>query len=338
MDCTAAHVAVLSWGGTILRVGANRLDQEYFDRKLSDPGASLTVEQLVEGIPELADIAQIDPIHVGSPQGVEVSPADWLRLHERITKEFARLAPEVGAVLTHGTGTLEETAYFLDLTLQAERPLVLVGSILPSNALGSDGARNFVAAVRTARDPQTWGLGVVVVIDQEIHAAREVKKSAAHALGAFSSGTLGCLGYAGPDRVTIYRRPVRTAATHGVFDVVGLAELPRVDIAYSYAGSDGTAIEAFVERGAAGIVCAGFHPGRLTPAESSAVERAIDSGVVVVQATRAGDGRVALTERCRKLRVVAADNLSPQKARILAMLALTRTKEYADIQKIFSEY
>jgi L-asparaginase len=241
-------------------------------------------------------------------------------------------------VLPHGTATLEETAYFLHLVLKTEKTVVLVGAQRPASALSSDAGMNLLGAVRVAIAPIARGLGVVVTLNDEIHSAREATKTSTYRLHTFRSPDFGVLGHVDGDGVEIYRRPTRRHAPDTEFDVSQITALPRVDIAYSYAGADGIIIDALIATGAAGIVSAGLAPGIPTPLERKALERAAKAGLVIVQSSRAGSGRVAWRRYLRQTGLVAADNLNAQKARILLMLALTRTAEIAQIQRMFETY
>src|SRR5881409_869110 len=217
--------------------------------------------------------------------------------------------------------------------------VVLVGSQRPASGLSSDAGLNLLNAVRVAGAQEARGLGVLVLLNDEVQAAREVTKASTLRLETFRSPDLGMLGYADPDgRVAIYRRPVRRHAPGTEFDVRGRADLPRVDIAASYAGADGTAISAFVAAGARAIVSASLAPGVTTPAETEALLEARRRGVLVVFSSRAGSGRVLPRTVLREQGFAVADNLNPQKARVLAMLALTRTDDVAEVQRMFDEY
>ena len=256
-------------------------------------------------------------------------------MHDAIGRE----APLDGVVITHGTATLEETAYFLNLTLKVDATVVLVGSQRPATGLSSDAGLNLLNAVRVAGAPEARGLGVLVLLNDEIQTARDVTKTSTLRLETFRSPDLGMLGYADPDgRVAIYRRPSRRHAPDTEFDVRGRTELPRVDIAASYAGADGAAIRAFVAAGARAIVSASLPPGVTTPAETEALLEARRRGVAIVLSSRAGSGRVLPRTLLRQQGFVVADNLTPQKARVLAMLALARTDDASEIQRMFDEY
>ena len=191
-----------------------------------------------------------------------------------------------GIVVLHGTATLEETAYALNLTAKVRVPIVVVGSQRPASALSTDAGLNLVNAVRTAASPQSRGLGVLVCLNDEIQAAREVTKTSTARLQTFRSPDFGVLGHADGDAISYYRQPIRRRAPDTEFDIRGLDALPRVDIAYSYAGDDGTAIRAFIGAGARGIVMAAFAPGLLSPPEMEAAKEAVAAGVTVVLSSR----------------------------------------------------
>jgi L-asparaginase len=329
------NVAVIGTGGTISLDGRHSLDTyEYVDLR-----GRHTVDEIVARFPELAKAASVRPIAFRLLSSSAVSPDDWLELNDLIHRLAEGPDATDGIVVTHGTGTMEETAYFLNLTLKISLPVVLVGAQRPLNALGSDAGLNLLSAVRTAGSPAARGAGVLVLLNEEIQAAREVTKTSTHRLETFRSPDLGMLGYADPDgRIAIYRRPARRHAPDTEFDVRGLAPLPRVDIVPAYAGADGTAIEASVGAGAKGLVVAGFAPGLATPAQREALAEAQKAGVLVVMSTRAGSGRVLRRDSMCKQGIVAADNLNPQKARVLTMLALTKSSEPDRVQQMFDIY
>ena len=326
---------MIGTGGSISTVGRHSLDLfEY-----GDFGPTLEVDELLARFPEVSTAAEVAPIRFRALLSTAVGPRDWLELNELVHRVACAEDPPDGIVITHGTATLEETAYFLNLTVKVDLPIVLVGAQRPPNGLSSDAPLNLVNAVRVAAAREVRGLGVLVVLNDEIQAAREVTKVSTFRLETFGSPDLGMLGYADPDgRVVTYRAPRRRHAPDTVFDVRGRRDLPRVDIAYSYAGADGAAIDALVAAGAKGIVSAGFPPGRVTPDEWRALCDARRRGVLVVQSSRGGSGRVLRREREREQGIVMADNLNPQKARVLATLALTVTDDPEQIQQLFEEY
>jgi L-asparaginase len=197
---------------------------------------------------------------------------------------------------------------------------------------------NLVNAIRVAASPEARGLGVLVVLNDEIHAAREVTKTSTLRMQTFRTPDFGVLGHADGDAVVFYRQPVRRRAPDTEFDIAGLAALPRVDITYSYAGGDGTATRAFMAAGAQGIIAAGFAPGMTAPDEFAALTEASGKGIVVVQCTRAGSGRTFRGSRLRDAGFLIADNLNPQKARLLLSLALTVTRDPEAIMRMFRTY
>ena len=329
------RVALIGTGGTISSIGRGSLDLwEYMDA-----GRKAEPDELLVRFPEVTEAAEIVSVRFRSMSSAAVGPPDWLALDAAVHDAVSREAPLDGVVITHGTATLEETAYFLNLTLKVDATVVLVGSQRPATGLSSDAGLNLVNAVRVAGAPEARGLGVLVLLNDEVQAAREVTKTSTLRLETFRSPDLGMLGYADPDgRVAIYRRPTRRHAPEAEFDVRGRHDLPRADIAASYAGADGAAIQAFVTAGARAIVSASLPPGVTTPAETDALLEARRRGVLIVLSSRAGSGRVLPRTVLREQRFVVADNLTPQKARVLAMLALTRTDDVAEVQRMFDEY
>lgn len=327
-------IAVVGCGGTLSTVTSDCLDTiEYLER-----GRKLEAAEILETVPELAAFAQCIPISFRTVSSSAIGPTDWLELASLLDRLARPEGDFDGFVIIHGTGTLEEAAYFQNLVLDTDKPVVFVGAQRPLTALGSDAAVNLLAAVRTAACQQARGRGVLVVLNDEIHAAREVTKTSTYRLQAFRTPDFGLLGQVDGDQVCFYRSAERLHTRRSMFAGKGLSRLPRVDIAYSYAGSDSVAIDAYMNAGAKGIVSAGFAPGLPSPAERSALTRAIASGVIVVQSSRAGSGRVAQRAYLRENGFVAADNLTPQKARILVALALTETQDAQAIQEIFDTH
>jgi L-asparaginase len=327
-------VAAIGCGGTISSLGANSTDVLDYP----DFGRKLPVEEVVARYPEVNSVAEILPVPFRSVGSSAVGPTEWLELAGTIARVAAERPMISGFVVPHGTATMEETAYFLHLALKTKKTVVLVGAQRPASALSSDAGMNLLGAVRLAIDPAAVGLGVLVALNDEIQSAREVTKTSTYRLQTFRSPDFGALGHIDGDGIRIYRRPARRHAPDTEFDVSEVQQLPRVDISYSYGGADGTVVDALVSAGARGIVSAGLAPGIPPPLERAALERASKAGVIVVQATRAGSGRVARRRYLRETGMVGADNLNPQKARILLMLALTRTTNADEIQRMFDTY
>jgi L-asparaginase len=334
MHTPLPRIAVIGTGGTISSLGASSLDVLDYP----DFGQKLGCEALLERFPEIRLVADPVPVTFRQVGSTEIGPKEWVELRALIHR-IARDDPAIaGFVIPHGTATLEETAFFLNLTLAVAQPVVLVGAQRPASALGTDAGMNLVNALRVAGSAEARGKGVLAVLNDEIHTARDVVKTSTYRLQTFRSLDFGALGHVDGDGVHFYRSPSRQHMPDTPFAALALDALPRVDIIYSYAGADGALIEAAVAAGARGIVSAGFAPGSPTPLQRIAFERAANSGIVVVQCSRAASGRVAPRRRLRESGIVAGEDLSPQKARILLMLALSTTAEIAAIQQAFSTY
>lgn len=333
------QIAFISTGGTLASFHPSSTAAHGYE----DGGHMLSARDLLL---QLVPPAHIHPESFISIDGVEVipfdlppmlsdamGPAEW---HE-IGSTVERLASDGldGLVVGHGTATLEETAYALNLTLELEIPVVLTGAMRPLSALDSDALRNLAAAIKVAADPASKGRGVLVVLNNEIHAAREVEKRDTSSLGAFRS-ELGPLGRV-DDVVVFFRSTERRHYPDTRFNVEMLARFPKVDITYSYAGCDGTAVKAFIAARSRGIVSAGFAPGGSSPAEEEALEEAIRLGFVVVQSTRTG-GAVIRSDSMKSKGIVSAGDLSPQKARILLGVAFSFTDDAEVIQGMFNEH
>jgi L-asparaginase len=334
MNANLPRIAVIGTGGTISSLGASSLDVLDYP----DFGQKLSCEALLERFPETRLVADPLPVTFRQVGSTEIGPQEWGELRAAI-HQIARDDPAVaGFVIPHGTATLEETGFFLNLTLAVAQPVVLVGAQRPSSALGTDAGMNLVNALRVAGSHEARGKGVLVVLNDEIHAARDVVKTSTYRVQTFRSLDFGALGHVDGDGVHFYRSPSRKHMPDTQFAASDVGALPRVDIIYSYAGADGALVDAAVTAGARGIVSAGFAPGSPTPQQRIAFERAAKSGVVVVQCSRAASGRVAPRRRLRESGIVAGEDLSPQKARILLMLALSTSSNIAAIQEAFSTF
>jgi len=328
-------VALLATGGTIAGLAASRLALSEYK------AGSVTGRALVDAVPELADIARVEVEQIGNMGSSNMTFEKWRALHDRIDALFAGDPELAGIVVTHGTNTLEETAYFLNLTVRHERPVVVCGSQRPSNGLSSDGPLNLVNAVRTAVSADSRGRGVLVMLNDEINAARDVTKTNTYRVETFKSGDFGFLGYVDHDKLAYYRRPEKRHTASSEFDVKGIVEFPKVDIVYGYVESSAPlVIDALQKAGTRGIVFTGTGAGMLNDAEKDAVRRSREQGLgtVFVRSSRLGNGRVLPHKDHDALGIIPADNLNPQKARILLALALARTSDEADIRRMFSEY
>lgn len=328
-------VAVVGTGGSISTLARDSLDlYEY-----ADFGKRLDVDELLARFPELSGIAELRPVRFRAIGSSSITPVDWIALARRINALSEEMADLDGIVVTHGTASLEETAYFLHLVVRAKVPVVLVASQRPPNGLSSDAGLNLMNAVRVAASPASRGLGALVVLNDEVHCAREATKTSNWRLQTFRAPDFGCLGHVDPDgQVALYRKPTRRHAPDTEFATETLDTLARVDIVYSYAGADGALTDAAVAAGAKGIVLAGNAPGRPTSMQRGALVAAAKQGVVVVLSSRAGSGRVIPRISDEDPGFIAADNLNPQKARVLTMLAIAITRDREEIRRMFGEY
>ena len=335
MAISRPRVRVLGTGGSIAGIGPHRLDYILYP----EVGGHLTIEESLARIAEVNDVAEIrseDFISVGSPA---IGPHEWLEMARRINQMLSEDADVAGVVVTHGTATLEETAYFLHLTIKSSRPVVITGAMRPPTAVGTDADINLLDAVRIAADPDAAAKGVLTVLNNQIQSAREVTKTNSFRVETFKPNELGFLGYVDSDgEVVFYRTPTRKHTTATPFDVGGLDALPRVDLVYSYAGDDGYLVDAVRKRGTDGLVLAGFGGGSYPPAALAAAVRAVADGIPVVLASRVTAGRIIMTPEKDEAGFMVCDNLLPQKARILLMLALTVTRDRERIQRMFAEY
>ena len=331
---TLPKVAFIGTGGTIASLGRGPLDiQDY-----GVAGNVMHADQIIAHWPATGLVAEVIAVRYRNIPSTAIGFADWKALAALCVQAVTDHPDLTGIVIGHGTATLEETAYFLNLTVKVPIPVVVVGAQRPSSALSSDAGMNLVNAIRVAACPEARGMGVLVLLNDEIHAAREVTKTATLRMQTFRSPDFGVLGHADGDAIAFYRRPLRRGAPDTAFDIGSIDALPRVDIAYAYAGCDGTAVRAFVAAGAKGIVSAGFAPGGTSPDETAALKEAAAQGVVVAQSTRAGSGRVFYGSRHKENGFIVADNLNPQKARILLALALTQSSDPAAIAEMFRTY
>lgn len=325
------RIAILATGGTIAGQGSSQTTTVGYK------AAALGVEQLVEAVPALKQVAQIRGEQVFRTDSSNMTTAHWLKLAKRLNAVLADPAVD-GAVITHGTDTLEETAYFLNLVVKSAKPVVLVGSMRPATALSADGPMNLFDAVRLAGCPEARGKGVLVVLNDTIHAAREVTKTNTMLTDTFQAPELGALGYVASDRPRFYRAPTRKHTLDTEFDIAKLDRLPAVEIVYGYASASPAAVGAFLASGTQGLIHAGTGDGSVTDALKPSLLEARKKGVPVVRASRTGNGITNPLEEDPQDGFNSADNLNPQKARILLMLALTKTQDPKEIQRMFETY
>jgi L-asparaginase len=303
-------------------------------------GGRLTAEELVNSMPGIERYVRPEFEQFANIASGSLTVKQWIDLANRINTLFTDDPDLAGVVVTSGTDTLEETAYFLDLTVHTDKPVVIVGSMRNPSTLGYEGAANLLEGYRVAGDPASRGKGVLVVMNEEINGARDVTKSNTYRVEAFRSGELGYLGYVDSDEVTFYRASTKRHTARSEFDVSTLGSLPKVEILYAYAEPGVDMVKALGAGGARGIVIAGTGAGGMSDPERAAIKALgpPETRPVIVRSNRTGNGRVIPRKEYDSEHMVPADNLNPQKARILLMLALTRTRDLAEIRRMFREY
>ena len=316
------RVYLIGTGGSISFIGDFRTDYINYSYR----NRHLTIEQMLDSIPEAGEFAEVLPEQLVNVGSANILPGHWLQLARRINDIFTLDQGAAGVAVTHGTATLEETAYFLNLTVKDRRPVVVTGAMRPPTGMGTDADINLLDCIRVAAAPQSAGKGALTVLNNEIQAARDVTKSNSYRLETFRSGELGCLGYADSDgEVVFYRSPARAHTVDSEFDVTGVDELPRVDIAYAYAGADGLVVNALADAGGGGHSGRRAGRGQFIARVHGGAEGGAGAGHSGGHRHPDGQRRVMRTRRFVEEGYIAADNLAPKKARILLMLALTKT-------------
>jgi L-asparaginase len=300
-------------------------------------GGRLTADDLLGLIPDVRRVARPEAEQFSNVSSSELTLAQWLALSRRLNELYATERDLAGIVVTSGTDTLEELAYFLHLTVRDARPVVVTGSMRNASTVGYEGPANLLEAFRVAASPDARGQGVLVVLNDEINSAREVTKTDALRLQTFQSRTSGVLGVVDPDRVVFYRSVVKRHTARSEFDVAQMTALPRVDVLLVYQDAPGDLIKAAVDLGARGLVVATAGAGATSGTQSGGLAYAIGKGVTVVATTRTGSGRISGVRRSGA-GVIGAEDLAPIKARVLLMLALATTEDPAEIQRMFLEY
>ncbi len=329
-EAASPRVRLVATGGTISNAAGGRL----------------TAEELIELIPDLTRYATPEFEQFANVASSSITLQQWLDLSRRINQLFREEDDLAGVVVTSGTDTLEETAYFLHLTVRDPRPVVVVGAMRNPSTLGYEGAANLLQAFRVAASPEARDKGALVVMNDEINSAREVTKTNSVRLQTFETRGYGVLGVVDRDRVRFYRDTLKRHTANAEFDVFAIEELPRVDVLMVYQGASGDLIEAAVDNGARGVVIAVAGAGAMSGTQRQGVAAALEAGAFVVSSTRTGSGRIAARtgggrgrgNNPASARRIAAEDLTPLKARILLMLALATTDDGAEIQRMFTEY
>ena len=329
---TRPRIVIVATGGTIAGSAESTTAAGY-------KSGAVAVDVLIAAVPQMKKFADVTGVQVSSVGSQDMNDELWVKLATEVNSQLAK--PDVdGVAITHGTDTMEETAYFLNLVVKSDKPVVLTGSMRPSTSLSADGPLNIYNAVGVAGDPRAKGRGVLVVANDDIHGARAITKRHTTDVETFVSPEAGLIGVCLFDDREFARSPVRGHTTATPFKVTAGQTLPRVDVIYAHAGMSPDLIDAAVAGGAKGLVVAGVGDGNMTTPALEAVKRAIAKGVVVVRSSRVGEGiiRRNIEVDDDKLGTVASKELNPAKARVLLKLALTQTSDPKQVQELFDKY
>jgi len=326
------NVVILATGGTIAGAAASGTQAAY-------TSGAVTIDAMIAAVPGIKDMANIKGEQISNVGSQDMSFDIMLKLAKRIN-ELMRQGTVDGFVVTHGTDTMEETAFFLNLVVKGEKPVVMVGSMRPSTAVSADGPLNLYNAVGVAIDPNARGRGVLVVMNDWIHAAHSLTKTSTTAVQTFMSPLRGVVGVANYGKNDFYNNPEWKHTSGSEFDVSDVSKLPRVDIVFGCADMPADLIDASVANGAKGIVIAGVGNGNMNKASLDAAANAAKKGVIVVRSSRVATGAVGRNVEVNddELGFIASDELNPQKARLLLSLALLKSRSKADIQNLFTTY
>ncbi len=331
MKKAKSRIAILGTGGTIAG---------FIDSTIATTGymaGAIDIDVLIKAVPQIRDLADISWEQIANIDSSNMCDEIWLRLAKKIAKLFAEGID--GVVITHGTDTMEETAYFLNLTIKSDKPVVLVGAMRPSTAISADGPKNLYNAVALVANKEAKNKGVMVAINDKILSARGVVKTHSLNVDAFSSPDFGDLGYIVDGKVFFYNNVTKAHTKNAPFDVSKLTSLPKVDILYSYSNDgSGVAAKALFEHGTKAIVVAGSGAGSIHKNQKDVLKELLKKGLKVVVSSRVVAGCVAVSDSDEKLGFISAEDLNPQKARVLLMLALTKTSDPKKIQEYFLKY
>ncbi|MEO8771115.1 MAG: type II asparaginase [Ferruginibacter sp.] len=326
------RIIILATGGTIAGKGTSATAAGY--------KAGVTpIKDMIDAVPGIEKLATLTGEQICNIGSQDMTVDIWLKLAKRINQIFKNKEADA-VVITHGTDTQEETAYFLSLTDRYDNPVVLTGSMRAGTGMSADGPKNLYDAVQVAADPLSKNKGVMVVFNESIFDAREVVKTNTTHVNAFTSPNTGPMGQVLGETIRYYTNELRDANKKTPFDVTRLDKLPNVAVVELFADVSDVAINAYVNDGVDGIITAGLGDGNLNKINTSAVTNAISKGVIVCRSTRVPTGRVILHDETddAKLGTIVGDDLNPQKARILLMLGLTQTKDKAILQSYFFMY
>ncbi|BAT47671.1 asparaginase [Bacillus altitudinis] len=326
-----SNIKVLATGGTIAGSSDSNTDTTGYK------SGALGIDKVIASVPQLKDIANVTGEQVANVGSENVDNALLLKLAKRVNQLLNDDQVD-GIVVTHGTDTLEETAYFLHLVVKSDKPVVVVGSMRPASAISADGPLNLYHAVKIASTKEAKGKGVMVTLNDRIASARFITKTNTTTTDSFKSLEQGYIGEVAGEVVSFYNEPTRKHTTDSEFDISKLKELPQVDILYGYQNDQKYVYDAAVKEGAKGIVVAAAGNGTMSTEAINGATDAVKKDVVIVRSSRAGNGIVTHEKMDDEHHFVSSDSLNPQKARILLMLALTKTKDPDKIQSYYEQY
>lgn len=326
------NVVVLATGGTIAGAAVSGTQSGY-------KSGQVTIDAMLNSVPNIRELANLKGEQISNVGSQDMSLDIMLQLAKRINELLATPAVD-GIVITHGTDTMEETAFFLNLTVKSDKPVVMVGSMRPSTAVSADGPLNLYNAVAVAADPRAKGRGVLVVMNDWIHGAHSLTKTSTTAVQTFLSPVRGLVGVSEYGKNDFYNSPEWKHTTSSEFDVSNVTKIPRVDVIFADADMSPDLIDCSVNNGAKGIVIAGVGNGNMNKASVEAAARAVKKGVVIVRSSRVPTGTVGRNVEIKddELGFVASLELNPQKSRILLALALLKPRTATQIQELFDTY
>lgn len=327
-DTKLPHVVILATGGTIAGSAASNTDTVSYN------AGELGVQTLIDAVPELKNVAQIDGEQVANIGSNDMTSDIILKLSNRVNELLAKDDVD-GVVITHGTDTLEETAYFLNLTVKSDKPVVLTAAMRPATAISADGPMNLLEAVTLAADPNANGRGVMIVLNDRIGSARFITKTNTTTTDTFKATEQGYLGAFIAAKPQFETKIDKIHTTNSVFDVSNVKELPNVIILYGYQDDPEYLFDAAIANHVDGIVYAGSGAGSTSVRSNAGIKKAQEAGILVVRSSRTGSGIVPVN---KNLPGLVSDSLNTEKARILLMTALTQTKDPELIQQYFHSY
>jgi L-asparaginase len=326
-------VYILATGGTIAGKSSTAVTSAYH-------AGSLGVDQMLAAVPEIENLAEIKGEQIAQIGSQDMNNAIWMKLAKRINELFKNGDADA-IVVTHGTDTQEETAYFLNLVVKSEKPVILVGSMRPATAISADGPRNIYNAVACAVSPEAKGQGVMVVMDDWILGADDLNKTNTLTVGTFQNPNYGHLGIVYNGKPIFTRKSLKRHTVNSEFDITDIKELPRVEIILSYSNATALFVESAVKEGVKGIVVAGVGNGNMTSEIQNALEKAVkNKKISVVRSSRIATGPTVQWDEVNDdaLGFAASWYINPYRSRVLMMLALTKTTDYKEIQRMFTQY